>query len=411
MKREAIHWSRRKFITAMGGTGALFALNPTDLWAKLAIDPAVADIVAKTIGIDTHNHIDVPLDTNELPGPKAELAAEMKTSGLAAICMTFATDYKRNIQPGEAYQRFLNGLTAMDDLLRDNNIQRSYNLGDIQAAHKKKQATVIQSIEGCHFLEGKIDRVEVAYKRGIRHLGLLHDSDAAVPLGDVYTNPATFGGLTNFGTEVIKACNKLGMLVDLAHSSNDTINAALKIVEHPVIISHTGLNTQLGENATMAKMMAPRLISKEQAKIVADAGGVIGVWTHLSDTPLNYAKNIRAMVDVTGIDNVCIGTDTKLTPPYRSPNNGLAPKQTDNTTKPNDKPGIQGNTKKNDGGPGGNNGKRIGERTNEAWADEKEGFYYVVVDALLKTGFNEMDIAKIGGANYLRIFAAVTKGH
>ncbi len=110
----------------------------------------------------------------------------------------------------------------------------------------------------------------------MRQLGLLHDHDASVPLGDVYTNPPQFGGLTSFGSDVIKECNSLGILIDLTHASNTTINAALKITTQPVIISHTGLDTQLGQNANMANMMRPRLISKEQAKIVADAGGVIG---------------------------------------------------------------------------------------------------------------------------------------
>ena len=279
-------------------------------------DPRVAKIVANTIGIDTHNHIDVPLDKAELLGPMLDLPGELKKSGLSAIVMTFATDYKRNIQPGEAYERYLNGLSAMDKVLSDNNMKRAFNLADIKAAHKKHQPIVIQSVEGCHFLEGKLERVEEAYNRGLRHLGLLHDSDASVPLGDVYTNPAKFGGLTDFGTEVVKECNRLGMLVDLTHASNDTINAALKITTAPFIISHTELDTQLGNNERMATMMRPRLISAAQAKIVADAGGIIGVWTHLSDTPLEYAQNIRAMVDVIGVDHVCIGTDTKLTAPY-----------------------------------------------------------------------------------------------
>jgi hypothetical protein len=47
---------------------------------------------------------------------------------------------------------------------------------------------------------------------------------------------------------------------------------------------------------------------------------------------------------------------------------------------------------------------RIGERTNEAWADETVGFYYVVVDAMLKTGFKPDEIGKIGGGNFLRVF-------
>ncbi|MBV4359403.1 dipeptidase [Pinibacter aurantiacus] len=396
-------WSRRKFITSISGTGAAVMLNPLWSWALNDQDSRVAKIVASTIGIDTHNHIDVPLDNAELPGPALDLAGELKTSGLSAIVMTFATDYKRNIQPGEAYQRFLNGLEAMDKVLKDDDMKRALNLADIKAAHKKKTPTVIQSIEGCHFLEGKVERVEEAYNRGLRHLGLLHDSDASMPLGDVYTNPPKFGGLTSLGADVIKECNRLGMLIDLAHASNDTINAALKITTKPVIISHTGLDSQLGKNEMMAKMMRPRLISKEQAKIVAEAGGIIGVWTHLADTPLEHAQNIRALVDVVGIDHVCIGTDTKLTPAYRSPNDfGGKP---NNAPPPGNQDNKPGDNKQSDRKPNPQNGgKRIGERTNEAWADQKTGFYFTVVDALLKTGFTEQEIGKIGGGNYCRVF-------
>jgi membrane dipeptidase len=369
-------WSRRKFIGTVAGTGATLIVNPLWFFANQDQDSRVAKIVANTIGIDTHNHVDVPLTTAELPGPKVDLAGEMKKSGLSAICMTFALDYQKLNNPGEAYDRFLNGLNAMDGILKSNNMKRSLNLADIKAAHQQHLPTVIQSVEGGHFLEGKAERLETAYNRGLRQLGLLHDSDASTPLGDVYTNPPQWGGLTSFGADIIKKCNQIGILVDLTHASNETMNAAIKISQMPVIVSHTGLDTQLGQNASMAKMMRPRLISKEQAKIVANAGGLIGVWTHLSESPLEYAQNIKAMVDVTGIDHVCIGTDTKMTPSYR--------------------PG------------GGNNGGRVGERTNEAWKDQNLGFYYAVVDAMLKTGFTEDDIAKVGGGNFCRVFNATT---
>lgn len=389
--------------------------NPLSSWVGDEVDPRVATIVAKTIGIDTHNHIDVPLDKAELPGPALNLSGELKKSGLSAIVMTFATDYKRNIQPGEAYDRFINGLTAMDQALTENGIKRALTLADIKNVHKSGNPVVIQAVEGCHFLEGKPERVQEAYNRGLRHLGLLHDSDASVPLGDVYTNPVQFGGLTALGTEVIKECNRLGMLIDLAHASNDTINAALKISTTPVIISHTGLNTQLGRNEGMAKMMLPRLISKEQAKIVAEAGGVIGVWTHLADTPLEFAQNIRAMVDVAGIDHVCIGTDTKLTQPYRSPDESFAFGQSGEKPKPGDSAFIHHSAEPphNNKGPkemgGENRGKRMGERTNEIWQDQKAGFYYAIADALLTTGFTEEEISKISGANYCRVFDAATQ--
>jgi len=361
----------------------MLALQPFSYWTNQDIDPRVAAIVKNTIGVDAHNHIDVPINAAELPGPNVDLSGELKKSGLSAICMTFAVDYQKINDPSEGYDRFTNALSAMDKILLDNKMKRATNLVDVRTAHDKGQPIVIQSVEGGHFLDGKIERVGIAYHRGLRHLGLLHDSDASVPLGDVYTNPARWGGLTEFGTAVIKECNKLGILVDLTHCNNKTINAALNVSAHPIIISHTGLDTQLGQNANFAKMMLPRLISKEQAKIVANAGGVIGVWTHLSDTPIEYAQNIRALADIVGTDHVCIGTDTKMTPSYRSP-----------------------------GAPGGNNqNKRIGERTNEAWKDQQVGFYFAVVDALLKTGFTEDEIAKIGGGNYLRVFDESTKGH
>jgi membrane dipeptidase len=381
MKSQA-SGSRRQFLSTFAMTaGAAMIVRSRSGWAADMTDPRVEDIVAKTIGIDTHNHIDVPLTAAEMPGPNIDLAGEMKRSGLSAICMTFATDY----QAGDAYNRFLKGLASMDRQLEYNSMRRSLTPDDIRNAHKNRQPTVVQAIEGGHFLEGHLERVEEAYGRGLRHFGLLHDSDASVPLGDVYTNPPRYGGLTPFGAAVLKECNRLGVLIDLAHANMQTTEAALKITTRPVIISHTGLDTQLGNNPSMAQMMRPRLISKEQAKMVANAGGLVGVWTHLADTPLDCARNVRALVDVIGIDHVCIGSDTKLTPPCPRP--GGPPR----------------------GGPRpGQQNARVGERTNQAWQDQTAGFYYVVVDAMLKTGFTPDEIARIGGGNFLRVLDMVT---
>lgn len=414
MTKSQPTWSRRSFITAIAGTGAAIMLNPLTTWALNEIDPRVAAIVAATIGIDTHNHIDVPLITAEVPGPDLDLAGEMKKSGLSAICMTFALDYQKLTNPGEAYERFLNGLTSMDLQLKNNGMKRSLNLADLRSAHNKHQPTVIQSVEGGHFLEGKLDRLGVAYDRGLRHLGLLHDSDASVPLGDVYTNSPRWSGLTQFGADIIKECNRLGILIDLAHANSETIAAALKLAASPIIISHTGLDTQLGQNLNMASMMRPRLISNEQAKIVADAGGIIGVWTHLADTPLEYAQNMRALVDVIGVEHVCIGTDTKLTPSYRS-TGGFGPKPNNPGPPPGGTPDDHHDRGPGDNGlngsGGGQNRGRAGERSNEAWHDQKAGFYYAVVDAMLKTGFTADEIGKIGGGNFCRVFDAATSGH
>ena len=368
-------YSRRQFLTTIAMTmGAAVTTRSYGTTATETMDPHVAEIAAKTIGIDTHNHIDVPLTATEMPGPDIDLAGEMKRSGLSAVCMTFATDY----QPGDAYNRFMNGLASMDRQLARNHMKRSLTAADVRAAHEHGQPTVIQSVEGGHFLQGHLERVEESYHRGLRHLGLLHDSDASVPLGDVYTNTPRFGGLTTFGASVIRECNRLGILIDLAHANTQTTEAALKVTTRPVIISHTGLDTRLGNDPHMAQMMRPRLISNEQATMVAKAGGLVGVWTHLADSPSAYAQNIRALADVIGIDSVCIGTDTKLTLPTPRPG----------------------------GPPAGQQRPRVGERTNLAWADQTAGFYFVVIDAMLKTGFTPDEIGKIGGGNFLRVFSA-----
>lgn len=353
------------------GAGVALMLNPFSLWANKDADPTVENIVAKTIGIDTHNHIDVPFNKEEFAGQKYDLAGAMKTSGLTAICMTFCVDRPELIKEGEAYQRFILALDEMDELLKTNNLSRALNYADLKKARKENKQIVIQSVEGGHFIEGKLERIEIAYKRGLRHLGLMHDGQTSPPMGDIYTDAPKFGGLTELGKNVIKECNRLGILVDLAHCSNDAINDALKVSNKPMIISHTGLNTQLGNNERMAKMMMPRLISKEQAKIFANAGGIIGVWTHLADTPLEYAQNIRAMVDIIGADHICVGTDTKMAIPANS----------------------------ND---------RFGKITNQSWDNEREGFFYTVVNSLLKTGFKEKEIEQIGGGNYCRIFDKAT---
>ena len=141
----------------------------------------------------------------------------------------------------------------------------------------------------------------------------------------------------------------------------------------------------------MARQSSRNAIAWACLSIVANAGGAVGVWTHLADTPLEFAHNIRALVDVIGVDQVCIGTDTKLSQPSSRP----------------------GGTRPGGSGPGGppsggrrpsQQGPRVGERTNQAWGYQAAGFYYLVVDAMLNIGFTSDEIGKIGGGNFLRIF-------
>jgi len=364
------------------GTGGAMLLGPAGLKAAAdEVDPRVAQVLSQSIGIDMHNHVH-PAGTESRPQgpprgqepqpqtPALSMAEEIKKAGLNAICASYELDFAPNNKPGDAHDNFLLWLTAIDRELEKDHMRRALNVKDLQTAHDQGRPTIVQSVEGSMFIEGRLERVEEVYKRGVRHLQLLHQRDDMVsPLGDVITSPPHLGGLTAFGADVVKECNRLGILVDLAHATTETVLGALKVATQPLILSHTGLDSQMGGNPRMAEMMKVHLIGKERAKVVADAGGVIGVWTKLAESPKQFAENIKAMVDVIGIDHVGIGTDTDLL------------------------------------------SSRTGQGTNKAWPDLAGGFFYAVVGELLLQGFTPGDIGKIGGGNFCRVFARVTAGH
>jgi len=374
--------SRREFLTTTVGAGAATLLGP--LWLNAegdGVDPRIAQVMSGNIGIDMHNHV-YPAGTEPHPQngqPRQEeqpqasallLAEELKRSGLTAVCASFVLDHASNDKPGDARDTFLRWLTAIDTRLEKGHIHRALNLKDLQTAHENGQPTIVQTVEGAQFIEGQLDRVEEVYKRGVRHLQLLHERDDQVsPLGDTNTAPAHLGGLTAFGAEVVKECNRLGILVDLAHASHETVLGALKATTQPPIVSHTSLDSRTGGNPRMAEVMKPRLISKEHAKVVADAGGVIGVWTHLADSLKDFVESIKAMMDAVGVEHVGIGSDTDLL------------------------------------------SSRVGQGTNQAWPGLTGGFFHAVVGEMLLQGFKPDDIAKVGGGNFCRVLGKATAGH
>jgi membrane dipeptidase len=382
-RKEVPLVSRREFLkTVAAGAGGAMLLGPEWLDAVgEAADPRVAQVISRTIGIDMHNHV-YPAGTEPHPqhGPQTQqveqaqapelfLAEELKRSGLTAVCASYVLDFAPNNKPGDAMENYLRWLTAMDAQLEKGHMHRALNVKEIEAAHAQGRPTIVQTVEGAQFIEGHLERVEEVYRRGVRNLQLLHMRDDMVsPLGDVVTAPAHLGGLTPFGAEVVKECNRLGILVDLAHARPETVQGALKVATQPFLVSHTGLDSQPGKDPKLAAMMMPHLISKEHAKVVADAGGVIGVWTHLADSVQEFVENIKAMADAVGIDHVGIGTDSDLLSP------------------------------------------RAGQGTNKAWPGLTGGFFPAVVGEMLHQGFTADDIGKAGGGNYCRVFGKATAG-
>ena len=140
-----------------------------------------------------------------------------------------------------------------------------------------------------------------AFDDGMRSITLVHYHINEI--GDIQTAPPRHGGLTRFGRELIAAMNRKGMLIDLAHASNETALEAVETSAKPVMVSHTNIRTE--------RIDHPRFIDLDLAVRVAEKGGIIGAWpagiglTTFAD----YLDQILDTIDLIGIEHVALGTD------------------------------------------------------------------------------------------------------
>ncbi len=156
-------------------------------------------------------------------------------------------------------------------------------------------------IEGAHALEGALENLDRLYDAGFRMVGLAHFFDNRVG-GSAHG--AEKAGLTSFGADVVERMDSLGMLVDLAHSSEALIDDALARVNGPVVVSHGGV-AGVCDNA--------RNVTDEHVLAIATTGGMIGIglWeTALcGDSPAAWARSVRYVADLAGVDHVGLGSD------------------------------------------------------------------------------------------------------
>jgi len=179
---------------------------------------------------------------------------------------------------------------------------------DLEAAHKAGQPAIVADVEGLDFLEMKLERLEEAHQRGVRHVQLVHYTPNDI--GDFQTGSITHEGLTPFGAEVIRTCHRLGFVCDVAHATEDTAKQAVKVATKPLLLSHTAL---AGSPAMGPTPLAGRQISREHAQAIAETGGSIGIW-HFFPSLDKYVDGLKEMAEIVGVDHVSIGTDQQVTP-------------------------------------------------------------------------------------------------
>ena len=171
----------------------------------------------------------------------------------------------------------------------------------------------MMGIEGGHSIEGSLQNLKRFYDRGCRYMTLTHSK--TLPWADSATDEPKHGGLTEFGKEVIREMNRLGMLVDLSHVTPEVMKQAIAVSTAPIIFSHS---------SALAINEHPRNVPDEVLPLVAKNGGVVMVnfyskfvipteLLRSNDTARgsihDVVDHIEHIIKVAGIDHVGIGSD------------------------------------------------------------------------------------------------------
>ena len=108
---------------------------------------------------------------------------------------------------------------------------------DVERALREGKVASLLGMEGGHAIEDSLGALRAFYELGVRYMTLTHSK--TLDWADSATDAPRHGGLTRFGEEVVHEMNRLGMLVDLSHVSEETMAGALRVSEAPVIFSHS----------------------------------------------------------------------------------------------------------------------------------------------------------------------------
>jgi membrane dipeptidase len=209
-------------------------------------------------------------------------------------------------KPGETFGWFQRELARIKRQLASQGLKIALNSRDVERA-LAGEPHVVLAVEGANFVEDDIARVKLAYDLGVRHIQLVHYSRNT--LGDYQTEKPEHGGLTDLGRKVVQECNRLGILVDLAHATREGVAQALAVSRAPMVWSHGSVTA--GEPQWNMIGWKARQLRLQDAKAIAGKGGVIGIWALRQDVGSldNYADRLAALAGQIGDDHVAIGSD------------------------------------------------------------------------------------------------------
>jgi membrane dipeptidase len=354
--------SRRQFLCRLFPAIASATAAPSllrYLLTQQTLLAEAAELSRRAVTVDLHCHatkrsgLDLDSDVPE------NMKAGRLDAGVFAVRGDYpiiATDHSgryyelRQPRAGELFQKSQEQVDKIMAMIKTGKLALAHSPAEVLEFKKKDVPCAILSIEGSDPLEDDLSRVKFFYDLGLRVLQLVHYRINEI--GDIQTEEPRYKGLTPFGRDVVKEMNKLGMVIDTAHCSSDTLAVVLAESRYPLMFSHTG---------SYALRKIPRHLQDKDMQAIAKKGGVIGIWPLLRrrETFETFLKEVDYVKNLVGADNVGIGTDLY----------GLA----DETAIP----------------------------THKEFA--------LIPAGLLNRGYAESDVTKIVGGNFMRLFREVTE--
>jgi membrane dipeptidase len=212
----------------------------------------------------------------------------------------------------EDYKEFVKKVEEWNVLFKENEdlIFLGKNFKDIEKAKIKNKTAIFFGFQNCSPIEDDISLVEKIYEHGCRFMQLTYNNQSLLATG---CYEKTDSGVTNFGREVIKEMNRLGIVIDMSHSAEKSTYDAIEISQKPIAITHA--NPIFWHKAVRNK-------SDELLKTLSESGGMLGLSLyahHLKDksncTIESFCEMTARTAEIMGVKNLGIGSDLCLNQP------------------------------------------------------------------------------------------------
>ena len=252
----------------------LLLIMPTLAAAQFVSDQA-KKLQSSSIVIDTHDDT-----TQRLLDPKFDLSVRhpdgnidiprMREGGLSAIFFSIWISSK--ITGPEAVKKALDQIDAVRETVRKNpnDLLLATSAADIREAKNQHKIAVLMGVEGGHMMGNDLSVLRTFAALGVRYMTLTHMDNNE--WADSSTDKPAHNGLTDFGKDVIREMNRLGVTVDISHVSDKTFYDALETSKAPIFSSHSSCR---------AICQAPRNMTDDMIRDLAKHGGVIQINYHV----------------------------------------------------------------------------------------------------------------------------------